>query len=75
MSRFAEHPNPGGGRDPQRIDLVLAVLEEVWRANTDMRLAQLVNAAAQKAGAPQGKEWLTEDGPLLEQLETLLDRN
>lgn len=34
------------GRDPARIDVLLAELECAWRANPDLRLGQLVVNAA-----------------------------
>lgn len=33
-------------RDPARIDQVLALLEEVWRRDPDLRLGQLIYNAA-----------------------------
>lgn len=33
-------------RDPARIDQVLALLEEVWRKDPDLRLGQLIYNAA-----------------------------
>lgn len=40
------------GRDPQRIDVVLALLENYWYKNPDLRLAQIVVNAYQDSRGP-----------------------
>ena len=44
-------------RDPNRISVVLRAVEEVWRANPDLRLGQLLvtatNLSGRKAVSPE----------------------
>jgi hypothetical protein len=58
------------GRDPDRIPMILAALERVWRDDTDSRLGQLlVNLLRRNANIPREDEgrvlFTVEDGELL----------
>ena len=37
-------------RDPNRIDIILKKIEEVWKKNPDLRLGQLLTDAANHSG-------------------------
>ena len=51
-------------RDPKRIDVILDMIETIWRAEPDLRLAQIIMNAYGKPGDPYGYE----DNDLLEDL-------
>ena len=60
LSAFA-----GRGREPERIDEVLAELEGIWKAHPDTRLGQLILAALD---GDEKKLAYIEDDVLLEHL-------
>lgn len=68
--KFKLAPKPGETRDPERIDRVLAKLGEMWKAQPDMRLGQMVSVLAAKSGTYGGDVFLVED----EEIETVLDQ-
>ena len=53
------------GRDPQRIDAVLAELERIWKAHPDTRLGQLLVSCVD---GDADKLFYMEDEELLEKL-------
>jgi hypothetical protein len=52
-------------RDPSRIDEMLDVLGQVWKAHPDLRLGQLVNTAGFLRAGAGLPTWVIEDGPML----------
>jgi uncharacterized protein YihD (DUF1040 family) len=52
-------------RDPKRIPRMLKLLEVVWVANPDLRLTQLVSAAASLGGWSQADLFYCEDDATL----------
>lgn len=56
-------------RDPNRIKLVLAQVEELWKRYPDLRFLQLVSYLSQETVSP----FNLEDDKLLEKLNTLID--
>jgi len=51
-------------RDPDRIDLVIEELREVWKQNPDMRLTQLIqNVVIYGSKGLYGASWATHTPP------------
>lgn len=60
-------------RDDERIDRLLDALEERWKENPDLRLAQIVGNAGQENG--YGKDpYHMEDEEFLSYLESRIER-
>jgi hypothetical protein len=60
-------------RDPSRIDEMLDVLGQVWKAHPDLRLGQLVNTAGFLRAGAGLPTWVIEDGPMLAGLRDMLE--
>lgn len=58
-------------RDPERIDDVLAELEEYWKEHPDLRLAQIIGNISQARGHGRDPYHMEDD----EVLETLKKHN
>ncbi|KLD69318.1 hypothetical protein Y887_17500 [Xanthomonas pisi DSM 18956] len=61
-------------RDPARIDQVLALLEEVWRRDPDLRLGQLIYNAARLREPQLFEVFSIEDSMLQEGLIRYLEK-
>ncbi len=59
-------------RDPQRIDRILALLEQLWRSSPDLRLGQIVVNAA-KPSRPTPAIFYVEDDVIEVELTKLVD--
>ena len=61
-------------RDPDRIPEVLRMLETAWKQYPDMRLGQLVIAAASMGGRRPGDPFYTEEPAMMKGLAKLIER-
>lgn len=71
MTKAFQHPNPGGARPVDRIDVAMSALRVHWRANPDLRLAQIVLAATGSLDVEPHRAHLVEDGPLTEAINAM----
>ena len=54
-------------RPPERIPLLLELLEQAWRRDPDMRLAQLITVAAVRGGWKHGADIFAAEDDVVEQ--------
>lgn len=57
-------------RDPKRIDRILPIVEEIWKANPDLRLTQLIMNSLAMHGDPYYIEDDTLEKTLIEYKKT-----
>ena len=55
-------------RNPERIDIILELLKELWKKDPDLRLGQIILKASQLGGWKQDDVFFCEDDMLQEGL-------